>query len=111
VERSRRGRDETGARLGFLHGLDRLRDAQEIREEPCGPSGAGFGVPHVASRARRRVHRIQSIDPLKRTAGCGEGIDPAFDLRIIDQRRCMVRLDPSVDDQGPGAAPVFLVDE
>ena len=52
-----------------------------------------------------------SVDPVQRTAGRGQFVDPALDLGIIDQRRSVVRLDPRVDDQRAGAAPVLLVDE
>ena len=41
----------------------------------------------------------RSVDPVQRPARGGQGIDPALDLGVVDQRRGVVRLDPGVDHQ------------
>ncbi len=52
-----------------------------------------------------------SVDAVERASRRGELVDAALDRRVIDQRRRVVRLDPRVDDQRAGAAPVLLLDE
>ena len=47
-----------------------------------------------------RLRRLDaSVDTMQRPARRGQDVDPAFDLRVIDQGRRVVRLDPGVDDQ------------
>ena len=48
---------------------------------------------------------------MQRTAGRGQLVDLALDHGIIDEGRSVMRLDPGVDDQGAGAAPVLFVDK
>ena len=47
------------------------------------------------------------MTPVQRPARRAEGIDPALDLGIVDQRRGVVRLDPGVDDQRPAQPQCF----
>ena len=41
----------------------------------------------------------------------GQLVDPALDRGVIDQGGRVMRLDPGVDHQRPGTAPVFLLGE
>ena len=47
---------------------------------------------------------------MERPAGRSQDIDPFFNGRIFQKRRCMVGLDAGVDDQRPLASPVFAAD-
>ena len=70
--------------------------------------GAREGGEAAAGRSATRaaINRPRAADRRARPAR-----RPALDLGIIDQGRRVVRLDPRVDDQRAGAAPVLLVDE
>src|SRR5207302_288649 len=58
-----------------------------------------------------RALSFHSDNPMQRPAPRREGSDALGYSRILFQRRRVVRLDPGVDDQRAGAAPVLLAGE
>ena len=84
----------TGAcRLGVVHEAEPSFVATSLRKLDLGP------ILHD--------QMIPCNGPPRRP----EAIDPPLDLRVLHQRRGVVRLDPGVDHERAGAAPVLLVDE
>ena len=45
----------------------------------------------------------RSIDPVQRSAGGGQGVDPALDRGIVDQRRAWCGLIRASITSGPGS--------
>jgi len=52
-----------------------------------------------------------SNQPVQRSAGSGELVDPAGDLGIFDKGRGVMRLEPGIDDQRSATAPVLVLGE